>query len=224
MAHKLYSSVLSKKYQESLKDRAIFEIRSLVGNLLFNSPPDYKDSTRFLNLGCGTVYLEGWVNADFYDGLLPWNKNKVKIDWMQDLRKDLNCRDNYWQGVFSEHTLEHLYPGEVFHLLGEIRRIMEKNAWLRIVVPDLALYVKFYVSKEDKKFRKEWKLGSEAIWSIAQNWGHKSIWDSELLTCFLLEAGFRNVKKVAFGRGTDRRIIKDQLGRRWESLYMEAQK
>ena len=224
MADKLFSPVLSNEYQEKLKDKAIFEIRSLVGDLLFNSPPNYSNSKRFLHLGCGTIYLEGWVNADFYDGLLPWNKNKVKIDWMQDFRKGLNCKDNYWQGVFSEHTLEHFYPWEALSLLKEVHRTMEKNAWLRIVVPDLALYIKFYISKKDKRFRKEWKLGSEAIWSIAQYWGHKSIWDSELLAHFLLEAGFRNVKKAAFGRGTDRRIIKDQLERRWESLYIEAQK
>jgi hypothetical protein len=40
----------------------------------------------------------------------------------------------------------------------------------------------------------------------------------------LRDVGFINVKEVSFGEGTDERIIKDNDNRKWESLYMEAQK
>jgi hypothetical protein len=36
--------------------------------------------------------------------------------------------------------------------------------------------------------------------------------------------GFVNVKPVKFGQGTDSLLIKEQLERKHESLYVEAQK
>ncbi|MFH1360099.1 MAG: methyltransferase domain-containing protein [Candidatus Omnitrophota bacterium] len=178
-----------------------------------------------LNLGCGQEIFEGWVNADFFKGFIPWRKYTWKPDWMLDLRYPLRCDDNLFDGVFCEHTIEHLYPQEVSQLLRETLRVMKPGAWLRISVPDLEKYVNFYAGEGTlENFTSRWATGCEAIRSLTQNWLHYSVWDYTLLERFLREAGFSQIRKVGFMEGSDAHLLRDSEERRWESLYMEAQK
>jgi len=48
--------------------------------------------------------------------------------------------------------------------------------------------------------------------------------DSQLLTKFLKTTGLKNIRQVNFGEGTDLRLLKENPDRRWETLYLEAQK
>jgi predicted SAM-dependent methyltransferase len=217
-------SIYSTKYQLNLKGLLRFEFISLYGRLFFHKKPILINDNNLLHLGCGSNKFAGWVNADFYSGIKFWKKHKNQPDWMLDLRYPLNCYDNIWDGVFSEHTLEHLYPNQALTLLKELYRTMKKGAWLRISVPDLAKYVDYYCGKQVNETFKRWPTGCEAIRSLTQNWIHLSVWDSKLLSRFLQEAGFINVQEVKFGEGTDSKLLRDSEDRRWESLYMEAQK
>lgn len=54
--------------------------------------------------------------------------------------------------------------------------------------------------------------------------GHRFIYDFEVLSGLLKEAGFREVQKRSFGAGSDERLLIDSPGRRSESLYVEARK
>lgn len=217
-------SIYSTKYQLNLKGLLRFEFISLCGRLIFHKKPILTTDNNLLHLGCGSNKFDGWVNADFYSGIKFWKKYKNRPDWMLDLRYPLNCNDNVWDGVFSEHTLEHLYPNQALSLLKELYRTMREGAWLRISVPDLAKYVDFYCDKQIDETFKLWPTGCEAIRSLTQNWIHLSVWDSKLLLRFLQEAGFMNVWEVGFREGTDSNLLKDNEDRLWESLYMEAQK
>ncbi len=219
------SSIYNTKYQVNLRGLLDFEIRSLFGRLFyFKKPKLKKEQTNLLNLCCGTNKFEGWVNADFLKDLKFWNKSNKQMEWMLDLRLPLNCDDDVWDGVFSEHTLEHLYPMQVLNLLKELNRTMKPGAWLRIAVPDLKKYVSYYCEKDvDEKFA-EWSTGCEAIRSLTQNYLHVSVWDSQLLGNFLQESGFVNIKEVSFMEGSDELLLKDSRHRKWESLYIEAQK
>ena len=217
--HNIYST----KYQFTLKGMMRFELISLYGRLFLNKKPKIQNGSSLLNLGCGSNILEGWVNADFYSGVKFWRKNTRRPAWMLDLRFPLKCDDNFWDGVFTEHTLEHLYPDQVLALLKELNRTMKKGAWLRISVPDLAKYVDYYSGKPVNHEFSIWPTGCEAIHSVTQTYAHVSAWDSKLLSRFLKEAGFANTHEVAFREGADVRLLKDSMERRWESLYLEAQ-
>jgi predicted SAM-dependent methyltransferase len=217
-------SICSTKYQITLKGILGFEIVSLYGRLLFHKKPKIASGNNLLHLGCGHNKFDGWVNADFYSGMKFWKKNEKQPDWMLDIRYPLNCDDNVWDGVFSEHTLEHLYPNQVLSLLKELYRTMKKGAWLRISVPDLKKYIDFYCDKQVNEKFDRWPTGCEAIRSLTQNFEHLSVWDSKLLLHFLKKAGFMNTREVKFMEGTDHNLLKDNANRRWESLYMEAQK
>jgi len=59
---------------------------------------------------------------------------------------------------------------------------------------------------------------------LLKNYIHLSVWDTKLLGRFLREVGFKNVQEVPFREGSDFDLLKDNKARRWESLYMEAQK
>jgi SAM-dependent methyltransferase len=143
---------------------------------------------------------------------------------MIDLRFPLKCDDNVWDGVFSEHTLEHLYPNQALALIKELHRTMKPGAWLRISVPNLEKYVDYYSGKPSDELFKQWESGCEAICFLTQGSIHYSVWDSKFLGFFLEKAGFINIRKVEFMQGTDPEIIKELASRKWESLYMEAQK
>jgi hypothetical protein len=71
----------------------------------------------------------------------------VKPDWCADLRHPLRCPDDFWDGVFTEHVLEHLAPRRVRNLLSELKRTTRDGGIIRIVVPDLRLYVDHYVGR-----------------------------------------------------------------------------
>jgi len=220
----------SGQLQISLQGVFLFEIQSLIGRSLFNSKPNLTANDKnFLNLGCSSTVVNGWVNADFYNLrkllLLKSEQNLLRPNWFLDLRFPLNCDDNVWDGVFTEHTLEHLYPTQAFNLIKEIFRTMKHGAWLRVTVPDLNKYVRFYKAEEvDNEFSLRWKTGCEAVRSLTQDYYHHSLWDSELLSLSLEKAGFINIQEVSYMVGSDKKLLIDRDIRKWETLYMEAQK
>lgn len=216
------SSIYSVTHLNTLKKNLLWELRSFIGRKFMNRKPDFRGlNGRFLHLGCYDHIFEGWVNADFF---FVRTRGNGKPDWKVDLRYPLNCDDNVWDGVFTEHTLEHLYPAHALSLLKEIRRTMRSGAWLRVSVPDLGKYVGYYNGDISDGEFKQWPTGCEAIRSLAQNWMHLSLWDCGLLKRFLEEAGFNNIRETGFMQGTDKRLLKDLPERKWESIYVEAQK
>jgi predicted SAM-dependent methyltransferase len=218
-------SIYSLTFEPTLKAMLSFELRSLLGRwFLKRSVPRLSGNTQLLHLGCGKNKLAGFVNADFFPALRSLIGGG-KPDWMLDLRYPLACQDNYWDGIVSEHVLEHLAPYFGLRLLKECRRVLKSNCWIRISVPDLRKYIEYYSGavpcSPDFKI---WNTGAEAIRTLTQNWTHRAVWDAVLLTRVLQEAGFTNIRERKFAEGTDHRLIVDLEHRRWESLYMEAQK
>lgn len=196
-------------------------------------PPKH---SRLLNLGCGDSHLDGWVNADrLRITYLLLNARKVlqkslKLpDWTIDAAWRWNCPDNYWEGIYTENVLEHLSYRDVVVTLKEVLRTLQPGRWLRVLLPDLARYVEFYNSKANGTpanswFEERFAFGAEAIAFLTQNQSHASVWDARLLSAVLAEIGFTNVATVAFGCGSDPRLMMDNVAGRYESLYVEAQK
>jgi predicted SAM-dependent methyltransferase len=180
-------------------------------------------SPLLIDIGVGANFSQGWVHVDFYTIRFRfWKSYTNKAEIETDLRYPLNCPDNIADGLYTGHTLEHLFPNHAYQLLNEMYRILKPKCWLRINVPDLKYAIDFY--NGNTKIL-DYKYKAEAISNLTQNWGHHSTWDEELLTRALEISGFVNIKKVEFGKeGTDRRLIKEPEGRRAETLVMEAQK
>lgn len=219
----IYPNYEEPKFVHQLR----FEVTSWVGRHFMKGKSLIvpTDPPLLLDLGVGTNYADGWTHVDFYCirfNLLKKYPKHRSPEIETDLRYPLNSPSNIVDGVYSGHTLEHLYPNHAYQLLSEILRVLKPKCWLRINVPDLKRAVDYYngiISIPEYKFR------AEAIGNLTQNWGHHSTWDEELLSKALEITGFMNIRKVEFGKdGTDKRLIKEEEVRRIETLVLEAQK
>ena len=91
---------------------------------------------KLLNLGCGTVYHDDWVNIDVATsgtGVLG-----------HDILKGIPFPDSSFDAVYHSHLLEHLPQDHVPPFLRECFRVMKPGGLLRVVVPDLEGIVASY--------------------------------------------------------------------------------
>ncbi len=199
------------------------EVGSFVGRWFLSRYPALKNG--YLNLGCGENYEEGYCNADFY----PFNALRrlmggkpKRVDWQVDIRYPLKCKDEFFTGIFCEHTFEHVDVWDGHNLLRELHRILRPGGTLRITVPSLEKYVRYYVGETPRPEFEQWKVRGEAIWSLTHAWGHQAVYDAELMTKMLKRAGFSEVTQQTFRSGRDPKLLLDSANRDWETLYMEA--
>src|SRR3989339_930857 len=233
MKNKLLRRIFKLRFEDQKKiiGLILFEIKSWIGRSFFKhrSRIIVNKEPALLDLGAGENFREGWIHANFFrynlslSAIKSSKKKKAEIEL--DLRYPINCKDNIIDGIYCGHTLEHFYPIEVQFLLIEIYRILKPFCWLRINVPDTKKYVDYYSGKKVAKEFSSFNSGCDALMNISQNWGHHSLWDKNSLSATLASVGFINISEVEFGlEGTDKRLIKEEEVRRWETLVVEAQK
>lgn len=215
------------EYKISARQVLAFEVKSWIGrHFKKNKPIGTKEQFHYLNLGCGDNYKEGYINADFFYHFKFWKKSIKKQEWQLDLRYPLNCNDNYFDGIFSEHTLEHIYPDDAKKLLQELYRVLKVGGRVRITVPDLGKYIHFYNNYDNKSnfesFHSNYSSKCSAIRNMTQNYFHLSAWDFDELSTVLSHAGFSEIKKKSFSQTDDPKLNLDLPEREWETLYVEA--
>jgi len=204
--------------------QVFYSLERSLGNALFRKNPPSSPIPRLLNLGCGPVTYEGWINADEYAFKRALRENQFQPDWRLDITRPWKCEDNYWDGIFTQHVLEHVTYSEAVFALEECFRTLKPGCWIRISVPGIRKYVDFYEGRKADGFFSQFPQKALAISFFTQMHYHKSAWDGELMSALLAEIGFRNVREVGFREGTDARLIMDQEVKAEESLYVEAQK
>ena len=208
----------------SLLKATYYSVERSTGHLLFRKRPPQTDGPKLLNLGCGPMKYAGWCNADDFAFKRWFREKHFRPDWRLDITKPWRCGDDHWDGIFSQHVIEHLQYSLAVFVMEECFRTLKYGAWLRVCVPSLSKYIAFYTGREDSQEFARFPSRALAISFMAQMHYHKSIWDEALITAVLREIGFSQVRVVQFGEGTDKAIIQDQAGKAWESLYVEAQK
>ncbi len=146
-----------------------------------------------LHLGCGTTYLEGWINIDidmseFY-----------KVDLKLDIRQSFPYKDNSIDFIYNEHLIEHLTDYEGVSLLKECLRVIKPGGIVRVATFDLDDMIKNAQSNNPT-----WKfdLGilngyfsyiqtrAEYFNVVFYSWGHKWLYNTEELRRRFKEAGF----------------------------------
>lgn len=119
--------------------------------------------------------------------------------------------------------------------LNECYRCMQTDATLRIIVPDLELYIKAYLAEGWELFnqvgcggdkpQEAFKTKMDALNHVfVQGWEHYGGYDAENLEIVLREAGFTQVKRVSWRNGDFPVECIDREQHRPYSLYFEAQK
>jgi len=213
----------------------VFEARAFLGNLLASPLVLDRDARNYVNLGSGPRIKAGYVNIDFF--------GSPDIDYGADLRRPLKIADSTVTGIFCEHVLEHLTYAEVSRLLCECHRVMKPGSVLRVIVPDVSLFILRYSERDEGWFRR-WETlmfiqsadperatrrlvsPMQAISFVTQEYGHVSAWDFETLSICLANSGFGQARRVGFMQGQCSELFLDQdnEGRKFVSLYAEAVK
>ena len=163
------------------------------------------------------------INADFFSHLKPYkNYSTPKPQWQLDMRYPFKCPNDVFDGVFTEHVLEHFYIDYARALLKEIYRILKPNGTLRLSVPDLGFRIQEYL--KDKQNDSTKAYASEHIRKLTQEYLHLSVWDYERLYYECERIGFVDIALSQFGNGRDKNLIFDLKEREYETLYVEASK
>lgn len=92
----------------------------------------------YLNVGCAKRFHPDWTNLDF-KALEP---NVIE----HNLLEGIPFKDESFEVVYHSHVLEHFTKEDGLALIKECNRVLKKGGIIRIVVPDLEMIVREYLS------------------------------------------------------------------------------
>ena len=179
-----------------------------------------------LNIGAGPFGKDTWTNID----MAPY-KN---VTLVYDARKKLPFADGSVDRIRCEHVFEHLdRRDEVPKFLQECLRSLKPGGVLRIVVPDLELFVKAYCNGTNEAWQ---HLGFDLNnlpggletpmdilnYTFRQSGEHKYGYDFPTLRNSLLAAGFKVVEKQHWSKSVDPMLEDDLENHKNYSLYVDC--
>jgi hypothetical protein len=136
------------------------------------------------HLGCGSHYLEGYLNVDFPDANHNVNHN-IKADLYIDI---LEMQYEECEEIRSHHFFEHFNYFDTLALLFKWTNALKLGGKITIDLPDLEELCKAYLSADTKtKFLvARYLYGShEADWAY-----HINGWSKDTLSFVLQELGY----------------------------------
>jgi predicted SAM-dependent methyltransferase len=171
-----------------------------------------------LNLGCGSLALDDWINVDLVG---------LRVDLAWNLDRQLPFTSKSVDVIFHEHVIEHIPADRGYALLQECYRLLRPGGVLRGVVPDAAKYIRSYCDPENRfldscrDIRRRRIPALLALKEEFYGYGHQTIYDFETYSFFCRAAGFTNVEERQFGESL-LDPCPDSEGRRGDSFYAEA--
>ena len=184
----------------------------------------------WLNVGSGPSDAEGWTHLDG-----SWQAKIAGQRWLRpvgrlllkkeighwpsgvkycDVRNGLDYRPGSLAVVYASHMLEHLHRAEALRFLEEVHALLAPAGVVRIVVPDVAAIVGWYLKHREQTASGVTSNGtsSDLLMDLllvrprsASNGGaagwigranglheHKWMYDADGLRALLVEAGFVN--------------------------------
>lgn len=141
-----------------------------------------------LHLGCGARHFQEWINID----VSPF---PVPPDVLLDLSSGIPLPDSSVDLIYSEDFVEHLEFDKGKYLLSECYRVLKPGGAMRVLTPNLKTFVQAYFNKSAQDlsyYQKGFGCRSfaEMLNTGMKAWGHKFIYDEELLTYLLTDLGF----------------------------------
>jgi predicted SAM-dependent methyltransferase len=179
----------------------------------------------WLNLGSGPDAAASWIN---YDG--SWQARLAGHRWLaraastalgievghwprgvkyRNVRRGLGYGDGSVAVVYASHLLEHLYRDEALAFLREARRVLRPGGVCRVVVPDVAAIVGWYLAHQREAAAQKKQPSSDLLMGMmllrpqrprggllgfvrrsTDLHEHKWMYDQEGLVALFVEAGF----------------------------------
>ena len=184
--------------------------------------------TLCVQYGCGFNAPPGWVNFDSSPTLrferLPfiggtYTRNATRFPpavRYGDIVKGLPIEPNSVDKLYASHVLEHLAHEDAVIALKNSHLILKSGGIFRVIVPDLTVRVRKYLSDVGSvsaapEFLDSTLLGrrsrARGILNIAStvlgNSNHLWMWDEPSLTHALKMAGFSDIRRCTFGDSGD---------------------
>ena len=144
-----------------------------------------------LNLGCGDMILDGWVNCDLYN-----DKAQIKCD-VRQLPFDSDSVDD----IYASHIIEHFDFYEAFKVLDEWKRVLKIGGFLRLETPDLLALCKRFVESDEQNRIGLYPQFYAYPWIDGQQ--HKFLYTPSQLSWTLDKAGFTAIQRVPAVRYTN---------------------
>jgi predicted SAM-dependent methyltransferase len=204
------------------------KVRLIIGNCIRNKRifMNLKGPGLCLDIGPGPNMLPHNINLDY-----EWRPG---LDVCCDITKGLPFPNNYVGSIFSEHCIEHIPQRDAVWVFSEFFRIMQPGAWLRIIVPDLDIYLdQLAAAKRNQPYSMPYANDDKinglytpamSLNRIMHDHGHCFIYDFDTICKMLSAAKFINVQKSKFGDSPINALALDSENRAVESLYVNAQK
>ena len=189
-------SKLSMRQYELLR-MAAFEFKRWKCRV--TAPKKFATELKQLQLGSGARPLKHWLNVDM-----------IGSDLNLDIATgSLPFADNQFDVIVSQHVIAHLtLEDEFLPLLKECHRSLSEGGVIWLSTPDLEKVARSYVDHKnedmitDRQQRiPDWNMGSIPSQHFMndifhQQLEHRNLFDLELLTWCLTEAGFKNVQRT----------------------------
>lgn len=180
-----------------------------------------------LNMGSGGRPVKGWVNVDIGGA-------DVNVDLSYG---KLPFPDSTFEGIVSQHVVEHLYiDDELIPILRDCHRCLKNNGELWLSTPDMEKIIESYLKFKCKDLIDEresristWRFGDypsqhmlNFLWH--QESEHKNLFDFGLLEWCLNQAGFEIVRRADEGALLERFSGFPARNDDLQSLYVVAVK
>jgi hypothetical protein len=150
-----------------------------------------------LNIGCGPLIREGWVNIDY--------QHRAGQSFYFDALDHLPIASAAVRHIHCEHFLEHLEYADALEFLKECARLLEAGGTMRLIVPDAERYMRAYCADEQPFFAQLAHLGNTlepltpknrvCNHSFRMDGEHRFGWDFETLEAACRPLGFTNIAR-----------------------------
>jgi len=190
-----------------------------------------------INIGSGLSGARGWYNIDNSPTILlsrlPLGRKLFRApQWPEDVhrhdvKKGLPFADQSAEHIYSSHTFEHFNWDESLAIAKECFRVLKPGGVLRIVVPDLGLFVREYLSNPDPlashRFLDRLEVRHNVHDLVHPGAHHSQMLDERSLVHLMRLAGFPHPEVCRYCESRIPRIAEVELeGRKNESLYVES--
>lgn len=178
-----------------------------------------------LHLGCGRRKIPGWLNVDVRGSEHDVDLGSGRLPWA----------DNVFSTVISQQVIEHLdIREELIPLLRELKRTAKNGAEMWLCCPDLEKACRAYDLDRGKSLYLDARTRSGIVLEggmptqyyindlFVQHGAHKNLFDLELLTWTLAEAGLTEVARTTEAALLDAFPDFPRRGDDYQAIYVKV--
>lgn len=186
---------------------------------------------KHVQYGCGLSAPIEWINFDTSPTLriqkIPiirfLMRNRLNATFPKTVKygnivKGLPISENFCEGIFCSHVLEHLSYQDFIIAIKNTYKILKPSGLFRLVMPDLNKLVMDYISQKESgqinasiilmrksglALEQRPKGAKQISESIFGNSRHQWLWDSEATVSELTKVGFKDIRKCNFNDSAD---------------------